>query len=80
MSYNIDGLKFFIYNTRINKRKYLELPEDIRKLIWNYANTYLCIQCYICDEIIMNLEINIFKNIQTENFCIINGISKCYTC
>jgi hypothetical protein len=80
MTYNIDGLKYFIYNTTINNKNYLEIPKDIRILIWKYAHNYSYIQCYICDKILINLEINTFNNIQTENFSIINGISRCSTC
>ncbi len=80
MVYNCDGLKYFIYNTTINSKYYLEIPEDIRKLIWKYAHNYLYIQCYICDKVLINLELNILNNIETENFSIINGISRCSTC
>ena len=87
MAYNIDGLKYFIYNTTLNNNNnynnnkyYLELPEDIRKLIWKYAHDYPFIQCYICDKILINFEINTFNNVYTENFSIVNGINKCYSC
>ena len=80
MVYNSDGLKYFIYNTTNNSNYYLELPLDIRKLVWEYAHTYPFIQCYICDKVLINLEINIFNNLHTENFSIINGLSKCENC
>lgn len=80
MAYNIEGLKYFIYNSTKNNIYYLEMPEDIRKLIWKHAHNYPFIQCYICDRVLINLEINTFNNLQTENFSIINGISKCSTC
>ena len=53
MSYNINGVKYFIYNTTLNKKDYLILPEDIRRLIWNYAHDYLCIYCYVCEKILL---------------------------
>lgn len=82
MVYNKDGLKFFIYNITNNKNntKYLELPLDIRKLIWKYAHNYPYIQCYVCDKILINFEINVFNNLHTENFSIINGLTKCSSC
>ena len=80
MAYNIEGLKYFINNITKNKNAYLELPIDIRKMIWKYAHNYPFIQCYICDKVLINLEINTFNNLQTENFSIINGISKCSNC
>ena len=81
MAYNSNGLKYFIYNITINNSKYyLEMPGDIRRLIWNHAHDYPFIQCYICDKVLINFEINIFNNLQTENFSIVNGLSKCSTC
>ena len=80
MAYNINGLKYFIYNTTLNNKKFLELPIDIRKVIWEYAHCYPFIQCYICDKILIHLEINILDNDESENFSIINGLTKCNTC
>ena len=80
MSYNIMGLKYFIYNITINNKKYFEMPEDIRKLIWEFAHSYPFIQCYICDKVLINFEINILNNLQNENFYIINGLTRCSTC
>ena len=68
MVYNQNGLKYFIYNITKNNKSYLEIPLEIRMLIWKYAHNYPYIQCYICDKILINLEINIFNNLQTENF------------
>jgi hypothetical protein len=80
MAYNKEGLKYFINNITKNNNIYLELPIEIRKLIWKFAHDYPYIQCYICDKILINLEINTFNNLQTENFSIINGISRCNSC
>ena len=49
-------------------------------LIWKYAHYYPYIQCYICDKILINFEINTDTNLETENFSIVNGISKCCSC
>jgi len=80
MVYNQNGLKYFIYNITKNNKYYLEIPLEIRMLIWKYAHNYPYIQCYICDKILINLEINIFNNLQTENFSIVNGLTKCSAC
>ena len=80
MTYNINGLKYFIYNITKNNNCKLELPEDIRKLIWNFAHLYSYLQCYICNEILITFQINTSTNLQTENFSIINGICKCSDC
>ncbi len=80
MAYNIKGLKYFIYNITINNNQQLELPEDIRRLIWKFAHNYPYIQCYICDKVLISIEINTSNNLVTENFSIINGLTKCNEC
>ncbi len=80
MAYNIKGLKYFIYNITINNNQQLELPEDIRRLIWKFAHNYPYIQCYICDKVLISIEINTTNNLVTENFSIINGLTKCNEC
>lgn len=79
MDYNYEGLRYFINITSLSKNnKYL--PEDIRRLIWYYAHDYLSIDCYLCHNIIVKLKINIFKNINNENFSTINGVTACNNC
>ena len=80
MAYNVQGLKYFIYNITINKNQKLELPEDIRRLIWKLAHNYPFIQCYICDKVLISIEINTSNNLVTENFSIVNGLTKCSQC
>ena len=80
MTYDKNGLKYFIYNTTKNKKEYLELPIDIRKYIWKLAHDYPFIQCYICDKVLITLEVNVFKNEVTEDFSIVNGLTKCSKC
>jgi len=80
MAYNLEGLKYFIYNITINKNTKLELPREIRRLIWKFAHYYPYIQCYICDKVLITFEINTSNNLITENFSIINGLTKCSQC
>jgi len=80
MTYNLEGLKYFIYNITTNKNKKLELPREIRRLIWKFAHYYPYIQCYICDKVLITFEINTSNNLITENFSIINGLTKCSQC
>ncbi len=81
MNYNIKGLKYFIYNITKNKNNYLELPEDIRRLIWKFAHDYYYLECYLCNKVLITFKINIMNNINdNENFLIMNGITKCNDC
>lgn len=75
--YNLHGLIFFIYITSLNNCFYL--PIEIRKIIWEKYHTVLKINCYICDTILINFEINNIPY-NGENFSIINGIGKCNKC
>ena len=79
--YSKNGLKYFIFHTTINKfNKYLELPLEIRELIWDKAHTYAYIQCYICDKILINFNVAINNTNHNENYSIINGLTKCNNC
>lgn len=78
--YNKNGLKYFIYNTTINNNKYMELPLEIREIIWDKAHIYPIIQCYICDKVLINFSIAINNTNHNENYSIINGITKCNKC
>ena len=82
--YNKSGLKYFMYITTLNKNINILLPEDIRKMIWNLAHIYPYIQCYICDKVLINFSINMellnSPANETENYTIINGLSKCNSC
>tara|TARA_B100001057_G_scaffold242023_6_gene242404 strand:+ start:8069 stop:8317 length:249 start_codon:yes stop_codon:yes gene_type:complete len=78
--YDKNGLKYFLYNTTINKKSYLELPEELRKYIWDLCHIYPFIQCYICDKVLINFQVNIGTMENVENYSIVNGITKCNTC
>ena len=78
--YNKKGLIYFMNIITINnQKKYLELPIELRKIIWNFLHVYSYINCYICDKLLINFEIRIDK-INTENYTIINGLTKCNKC
>lgn len=78
--YNKEGLIYFMNIITINNEKnYLELPFELRKIIWNFLHTYPYISCYICDKLLINFEIRIDK-IVNENYSIINGLTKCTKC
>lgn len=78
--YNKEGLIYFMNIITINNEKnYLELPFELRKIIWNFLHTYPYISCYIWDKLLINFEIRIDK-IVNENYSIINGLTKCTKC
>ena len=80
MVYNQKGLKYFIYNITKNNKYYLEIPLEIRMLIWKYAHCYPYVQCYICDKIVLNLNIDMEIINSTENYSIKSGILECNNC
>lgn len=78
--YNKNGLKYFMYNTTINNFFYMELPIELRMLIWDLAHTYPIIQCFICDKVLINFQFQINNTNNNENYSIINGLTKCNKC
>ena len=87
--YYKNGLIYFINSCTINHTNYyMNLCEDIRRLIWKYAHMYPFIQCYICDKILMRFNYNTLQlELETdlndntiENYSIVNGITKCNQC
>ena len=79
---NNDGLKYFIYQITKNTKSYLILPEDIRKLIWDFANEFPFIKCYICNVYLLKLSVNINnrKLISSDLYTTFNGNIKCNNC
>ena len=86
MILNKYGLQYFMYLTTLdsfnnNKNKYY-LPVEIRKQIWYHCYLLKIIQCYICNKILVNFNLNIYQNLNktVENYSIINGNAKCNKC
>lgn len=78
--YNNKGALYFIYLlTNCREKKFIELPIEIRKIIWKYLHNYPYISCYICDKLLINLYVKI-DQVVNENYTIINGITKCKKC
>jgi len=78
--YNKKGAIHFIHLlTTSREKKFIEMPTEIRKLIWKYLHTYPFITCYICDKLLINLNVRI-DQVVNENYIIINGITKCNNC
>lgn len=78
--YNKKGLIYFMYNLTINNNSYMELPLEIRQYIWNLSHIYPVIQCYICDKVLINFNVAVNNTNHNENYCIINGLTKCNRC
>ena len=86
-SYNLSGLKYFLYITTKCKEnlQYKHnftlpyLPIEIRKIIWEQYHTILNINCYICDTLLINFRI-LAEPFSGENYSIINGVARCYKC
>ena len=81
--YYKSGLPYFMYNTTNNSCSYMNLPEDIRRIIWKYAHIYPITQCYVCEKLLINLEIDYNDKNKVkivDNYTIINGLTKCNNC
>lgn len=81
-SYNLSGLKYFMYITSKCTESLQSLPYlpiEIRKIIWEQYHTIFKINCYICDTLLINLRI-LAEPYSGENYSIINGIARCYKC
>ena len=87
--YNKKGCIYFMnIITCSREKKFLEIPIEIRKIIWKYLHSYPFISCYICDKLLIKFQVRLDKingNINIEevnnnNYTIINGLTKCSGC
>lgn len=79
--YNYSGIKYFMYITSLNNNLYL--PTEIRKIIWEKCHLLKIIQCWICNKVLVNFNVNILHKDDEnsiQNYSIINGITKCNKC
>lgn len=79
MTYNKQGLIYFMNIMSLNSSNYY-LPKEIRIIIWDFAHIVQILQCYICNKILINFNINFSTIPYIENYSIINGIAKCNNC
>ena len=78
--YNKNGLKHFMYYTTNNYFSYMELPIELRIIIWDLAHIYPIIECFICDKVLINFQNKINNSNDNENYSIVNGRTKCNNC
>jgi len=75
------SIKYFIDIICIqDKSKLPYLPQEIREIIWDKFFTVSYISCNICNEVILDLNININYPINSENFLMYNGNINCINC
>ena len=63
-----------------NDKEIPYIPLEIREIIWYKCYTFPYISCNICNKVLLNFNIFILENVNTENFSIINGIANCWDC
>ena len=81
MTYNSQGLKYFLYLSTINSEKYyLCLPDDIRRIIWRMAHNLPFICCHFCYRILLSVNINTLDDTISEYLTIQPGIISCQEC
>ena len=78
-SYNLAGLKYFMYITSKCTGSLPYLPIEMRKIIWEQYHTIFKINCYVCDTLLINLRV-LAEPYSGENYSIINGVARCYKC
>ena len=79
--YYRSGIIYFMNIATINNSFYL--PIEIRKLIWDKCHILETIECWICNKVLINFNINILNKDDEnsiDNYSIINGIGKCNKC
>ena len=79
--YNNSGIKYFMYITSLNNNLYLSA--EIRKIIWEGCNLFKIIQCWICNKVLINFNVNVLHKDDEnsiQNYSIINEITKCNKC
>ena len=79
--YNNTGIKYFMYITSLNNKLYL--PIEIRKIIWEECHLLKIIQCWICNNILINFNVNILHTDHEnsiQNYSMVNGLTKCNRC
>lgn len=75
----MEGIKYFIYHVsrfKINNN-IPYLPLEIRIIIWNKCFPYPYIQCKICNQILITLELNQQLNNKKDKYKIYNGYGDC---
>jgi len=83
MQYDLEGIKYFtnICTLDVDKNKYyMILPEDIKRYIWDLLHIKPFLKCYICNKVLISIELDIREEIVTENFIQINKTGICNEC
>lgn len=76
---NKESIKYFIYIISLNK-ELPYIPREIREIIWKKYFTEPYISCIICNQVILNFNINILESINTETTYMSNGAITCWPC
>ena len=77
--FNKNSILYLMYILSLNK-ELPYMPREIREIIWEKYFSCPFISCIVCNEIILNFNINIFDTINTETIYINNGVIICPPC
>ena len=77
---NKNTIRYFLDLLTVNNEELPYFPREIREIIWEKYFTVNFISCNICNQIILNLPININNHINNEYFVMTNGNLNCFNC
>ena len=74
-----NSITYFMYIISLNK-ELPYIPREVREIIWDKYFTLPNISCMVCNQILINFNINILETINTENTYMNNGAVMCWPC
>ena len=77
---NKNTIRYFLDLLTVDNQELPYFPREIREIIWEKYFTVNFISCNICNQIILDLSININEPINTESVVMTNGSLNCQNC
>ena len=73
------SITYFMYILSLNK-EIPYIPREVREIIWEKYFTVPYMSCIICNQVMLNFNINILDSINTETTFMNNGVVTCWPC
>ena len=78
-NFNKASIIYLMYILSLNK-ELPYIPLEIREIIWEKYFTVPYISCIVCNQVMLNFDINILDCINTESIFMNNGAITCWPC